>query len=453
MISMPVENAPGASSTGSVAVSIQESTNRKNLLLLVYLRWIAVSGQVVSIFVVDRWLRIPLPLTAMGCVVLFLIGLNLASLSLRRHRTVISNTELFVALLFDVFALTALLYLSGGAINPFISLFLLQVILGAVLLSPVWSWTLVTVASICFIALIRFHIPIDLTAYGVGPELGQSAFLTLRLYGMFLCFLMVAVLQVLFVTQITGNLRSRDRLLSDLQRRSAEEEHIVRMGLLASGAAHELGSPLAILSVIINDWGRMPGLADNPEIGGELAEMRVALDSCKAIVSQILMAAGEARGEGSERTTLSEFLADVVDRWRATRFPKRFAYRADIGADTPIAADRVIRQMLLNILDNALEASPEWVGVEVRRRGPRLVVTVRDRGKGFAPETLANIGKPYQSTKGRAGSGLGLFLVVNVLHKLGGTLSVENRAEGGAQVDIVLPIASLALESAPQNAG
>ena len=94
-------------------------------------------------------------------------------------------------------------------------------------------------------------------------------------------------------------------------------------------------------------------------------------------------------------------------------------YNADIGSDTAIASDTVIRQILLNVFDNALEASPDWVGIEASRRGELLAVTVRDKGAGFAQDILANFGKPYQSTKGRSGRGLGLFLVVNVLRKLG----------------------------------
>ena len=439
-----VLRGPAAGST--VAESIDEIAKRKNLLLLVALRWIAVAGQIAAIFVVHAWLAIPLPLMAMGYVLLFLVGLNLVSLWMCRHRQSIGNTELFVTLLLDVFALTGQLYLSGGAINPFVSLFLLQVILGAVLLRPVLVWVLMAVAGLCFLLLIRYHLPMDLTAYGLGADQGHSGFLVLHLYGMFFCFLLAAALMVLFVTRINANLRDRDRLLSDLSQRSVEEGHIVRMGLLASGAAHELGTPLATLSVILGDWQRMPAIGGDPEVSGELTEMRAALARCKDIVSGILMAAGEARGEDAERTTLATFLDEVVEQWRETRSPARFDYRNEIGADFPIVADTVIRQTLLNLLDNALEASPDRVETEVRRLSGDLLIRVRDHGPGFAPEILANLGKPYQSTKGRPGSGLGLFLVVNVLRKLGGELTVRNLPGGGALVEMALPVAALEID-------
>jgi two-component system sensor histidine kinase RegB len=73
------------------------------------------------------------------------------------------------------------------------------------------------------------------------------------------------------------------------------------------------------------------------------------------------------------------------------------------------------------------------------------VLEIADRGTGFAPEILATFGQPYRSTKGKPGGGLGLFLLVNVLRKLGGEASAENRLDGGARVRIVLPLAALAM--------
>jgi two-component system sensor histidine kinase RegB len=429
------------------ARSIQETTNSKNLLLLVMLRWLAVGGQIATILVVQFWLGVSLPLVAMGVVVLFLGALNLISLYRCRSGAAITDMELFAELLLDVGALTVQLYLSGGAGNPFVSLFLLQIILAAMLLRPGASWALVAIASACFIWLIGYYRPIDFSARLNGHAFGRMDIVDLHILGVFICFLLAAVLLVLFITRINRNLRDQDRDLSALRQQSTEEEYIVRIGLLASGAAHELGTPLAILSVIVNDWERIPALRDDPDIGPEIGEMQTALASCKDIVSRILLAAGEARGENAERTTVGGFLDDVVAEWRETRNPSRMDYNADIGSDTAIASDTVIRQILHNVLDNALEASPDWVGIEASRRGELLAVTVRDKGAGFAQDILANFGKPYQSTKGRSGRGLGLFLVVNVLRKLGGSVVATNNPGGGASVELRLPIGALSLES------
>ncbi|RUU51464.1 sensor histidine kinase, partial [Mesorhizobium sp. M2C.T.Ca.TU.009.01.2.1] len=147
----PFLAVPPAGQGGSA--SNTDATNRKNLLLLIQLRWLAVAGQVLTILVTQYWFAIPLPLAEMAGVVLFLIGLNIFSLLALRGNRRISNAQLFVALIFDMAALTTQLYLSGGASNPFVSLYLLQITLGAALLAPWSTWILVVAASACFVFL------------------------------------------------------------------------------------------------------------------------------------------------------------------------------------------------------------------------------------------------------------------------------------------------------------
>src|SRR5690606_25586014 len=160
------------------------------------------------------------------------------------------------------------------------------------------------------------------------------------------------------------NLRAGYAQLSDLRQRAAEEEHIVRMGLLASGAAHELGTPLSTLSVILGDWRRMPEFANNPELREEIGEMQTQVLRCKAIVSGILLSAGEARGESSVKTTINTFLNELADEWRESRPVVAFDYDNRIERDQPVVFDSALKQMICNVLDNALEASPRWLAMK-----------------------------------------------------------------------------------------
>jgi two-component system sensor histidine kinase RegB len=408
------------------------------------LRWFAVAGQVGAIAFAYLWLGIDLPITKMAYVILFLVGLNLATLRRCNSGVPVINMELLVELLLDVAALTVQLYLSGGATNPFVSLFLLQAILGAVLLQSWSTWTIVAVTSGCFIWLMMFYHEIGLAM--PMPDHGPSTFFDLHIYGMFICFLLAAVLLVLFITRINQNLREQDLRLAELRRRSAEEEHIVRMGLLASGAAHELGTPLATISVILNDWQRMQTLQADPEIATEFAEIQAQLSRCKDIVSGILRSSGEERGEGAERGSLISFMDGVIGDWEQRRGPSRLDYANHLGTDVTIASDALLKQVMFNVLDNAFESSPHRIGVQVAQDEDLLVVAIRDAGTGFSSEMLSEFGKPYQSTKGQPGRGLGLFLVVNVLRKLGGSVTASNLPGGGAMVELRIPIAALSVE-------
>ncbi|AKZ63509.1 histidine kinase [Herbaspirillum hiltneri N3] len=421
------------------------AAGHKNMLQLIQLRWIAVFGQITTIIVVIFGFDIQLPLPHMLEVLACLIAFNIGS-HLRWHeRPFVTNRELFLALLVDVATLTAQLYLSGGASNPFAFLYLLQVILSAVLLETWSTWTIVCITGLCFAGLSQFFMPLSLP-----PDHDEGLF-SLYVEGMLISFLLIASLLAIFITRISSNRRAGDAQLAALRQRAAEEDHIVRMGLLASGAAHELGTPLATLAVILGDWRRMPEFSSNPVLIEEISEMQIQLQRCKTIVSGVLLSAGEARGESSVKTTLNTFLGDIAEEFRTTRPIVAFDYRNLIEHDMPVAFDSALKQMICNVLDNALEASPRWLSLTAAREADELILSVDDTGPGFVPSMLDQIGKPYQSTKAKTGGGLGLFFVVNVARKLGGAVTAHNRVENGhvagATVRLTLPLSAISLES------
>ena len=420
------------------APATRDTTNRKNMMLLIQLRWIAAVGQIVTIAIVQFGLEIELPLEKMALVLAGLLALNVLSYLWQRSHVDVSNRALLLALMLDVTALTAQLYFSGGATNPFTGLYLMQVTLAAVLLEVVFAWTIVALAAMGFLMLTRFNLPLALPPSGV-PDL-----LTLNIYGTLVCFALDAALLVFFLIRITRNLRNRDARLAALRQQAAEEDLIVRMGLLASGAAHELGTPLASVSVILSDWKRMPAIRNDAEMSEEIEEMQAAVQRCKTIVTGILKSAGEARGDVPVVSTVNTFIADIVKEWQDASPAANLQFANRFGEDAQIVTDSALKQIVFNLLDNAVEASPGWIQLTASREADTLVLEVRDLGKGFAPEILEHLGTPYQSTKGRGG-GLGLFLVVNVVRKLGGSVTARNLAEGGAVVSLRIPLETLTM--------
>jgi two-component system sensor histidine kinase RegB len=175
--------------------------------------------------------------------------------------------------------------------------------------------------------------------------------------------------------------------------------------------------------------------------------MNGELQRCKSIVSGILMSAGEARGESPSPTTLTGFVRAIASEW-ADRSGGAVRLVDAIGEDVAVVSDPALRQVIGNVIDNALEVSPTYVEMAAAVAGGEMILDVADRGPGFAPAMLEAFGRPYSSTKGRAGGGLGLFLVVNVVRKLGGRVEVANRPGGGALVRIRIPVKALAYEGA-----
>ncbi len=413
----------------------------RNMQQLVLLRWIAVVGQLLAIIVVHFGLRIALPLGTMLLVIGWLAAFNLANMLYQHMRPRSSPLALLLALLVDVGALTAQLYLSGGIVNPFVFLYVLQVVLAAVLLPRRSSWLVVVVTSLCVAGLALWHGPVELPA---NPARGLA---DPYVQGLLVCFVLMAGLSVVFVGRIGAILRARDARLAALRQRAAEEEHIVRMGLLASGAAHELGTPLSTLAVILGDWQHLPHFTSDPELLQDVTEMQAQVLRCKSIVTGILQSAGETRGEAPRETTLHAFVDDMVAEWNRSRPAAALAFHNRIEAGIDIVSDTGLRQMLFNVLDNALEASPASIALDASVENDHLLLRVSDHGPGFPPAMLERLGKPYQSSKGAPGRGLGLFLSVNVARALGGTLQASNRAGGGAVVSIALPLQALSLEA------
>jgi two-component system, sensor histidine kinase RegB len=409
-----------------------DGTAAENMRQLVQLRWIAVAGQTLAILFVHFGLRVALPLPQMLGIAATLGVVNLVTTyTLPRHD--VRGVEVMVALLLDMAVLTLLLYFSGGATNPFISLYLLQVVLGAILLPPASAAVLLVASALAYALLSVRFVPLALPA-----TLDADSLFTL---GRWIGFVMVATLLVMFSTRISSNLRGRDAYLADLRQHAAEEEGIVRMGLFASGAAHELGTPLGTLSVILADWRRVPAIANDPELSAERAEMEGEVQRCKAIVSDILQSAGQPRGEAMERAAPEPFLRAVADAWAPTHPQVPLDYRASGLDGVVLAVEPALRQAIWNLLDNAAAASPTGVALTAGIEDGSVAIAVQDWGDGFAPELLARVGERMRSSKG-AGHGVGLFLAASVARRLGGRLEARNRAGGGAEVRLLLPLAS-----------
>ena len=422
-----------------VAAAPERRAGRANLRQLIELRWLAVGGQLATVLVVHAGLGILLPWAEMLTLLGVLVAFNLFSIWRNRLTQPVSQIELCVALLVDVGVLTGQLYLAGGSDNPFIYLYLLQVAVASVLLRPAYLLAIVLSTLTGFVLLTQWHRPLLLDPS--SPTTLSPNYLG----GLLLCFLLNVALLCVFIVRINRNLRQRDAELAELRQRAAEEVHIVRMGLLASGAAHELGTPLATLSVILGDWAHMAPFAAEPELREEIEEMQRQILRCKAIVTGILMSAGEMRGEAPGLTRLQDFIDQLAAGWRRAHPLAELALRCEALPEVEIISDTALQQVVANLLDNAAEAAPgaQLTLVANCPDAGTLCLSVLDDGPGFDALRLKHFGEPYQSGKGQPGRGMGLFLSVNVARTLGGRLEARNREGGGAEVALTLPLASL----------
>ncbi|QXI64449.1 Sensor histidine kinase RegB [Paracoccus marcusii] len=411
--------------------NIAQNAARRNLAQLNRMRWIAVAGQLLAIWGTVVLLDVTtLPWGQMLPVVGFLIFLNLFSAWRLRRAHPITDLTVTAELLMDVASLTILLYLSGGASNPFVSLFILQVILAIVLL-PQGHAALILLATIAahfWLTGNGVPLPLPHLWHGAGPS-----FLDLHLQGMFLSFLLAASLLTWFVTRITANLRDRDAQIQALRQQMLEEDHLVRLGLLSSGAAHELGTPLTTLAVTLDDWQTL-GAPQGDELDDKIAVMQRELSRCRQIVSEMLLSSGQERLDEAQAMRARAFLEAAIE---GLALPVRISF--DMRCDPVIMADPMLEQAVRQLVDNAAEAGSRNIRISLSPGGAeQLALVIEDDGPGFPDAILADPGQPFQSDKDGPGRGLGLFLTGNVMRRLNGEMRLANLRHG-AQVTLLLP--------------
>ncbi|MFT6077860.1 MAG: two-component system sensor histidine kinase RegB [Myxococcota bacterium] len=413
--------------------TIYQNINQKNLLQLIYLRLIAIFGQVTTILFVHYTLNIYLPLTSMFLVLLVLTIVNCVSFYRYKTHKNISDKSLFAELLFDVAALTAQIYLSGGISNPFISLFLLQVIIGAILLRSLYAWLVAFITIACYLWL-SFNYQ-DLHAF---HNHNSGDFFNLHLHGMLVSYVFAAILLLIFITKIIKNLKEGDKKNHLLKQQSIERERVVRMGLLATGAAHELGTPLSTICVLVSDWKKMNLSKDLLE---DVRIVESQLDHCKKVLSQILSSSGKSRVQEAKIIPIKEAFDNLTTEWSSSRKPQNLIYNFNSATQKQIILDDILSQAFFNIFDNALEESANFVLIDINITENTVRIIVEDEGKGFDEKIIEEIGKPNLTTKNS--SGLGLFLALNIIDRVGGSLKISNLADKGAKVMITIPLKNL----------
>ena len=241
-----------------------------NLRRLVLLRTIALGGQALAVWVAVVPLRMPVPQQPLVAILAGLALVNvLTGLRLGRDWPV-RDSELFAHFLLDVFAFTGLLYFTGGSTNPFAPLYLLPIALAAVALPRGYVWALATATVAGYTALLFFYVPLPGT-----HALHDDAF-RLHVVGMWAGFLLSAGLISWFSVKMADTRRERDRLAAEMREQALRHERVLALGTLATGAAHELGTPLSTLAVLVKDLA-----PDRPVTSTTLTTLREQIVRCR----------------------------------------------------------------------------------------------------------------------------------------------------------------------------
>lgn len=408
---------------------------RRNLQRLAVLRSVALVAMAATIAIAELAFEQDLDLTALGSVLAAAALVNAWTWLRVRQRPPVGETLLFVQLLVDTATLTGVLYFTGGWSNPFVSLFLLPLVIAATLLPARGAWGIAAATFACYTLLGFFFQPLPHAHHG------QTTDFDLHVFGMWVSFILAAGIIAYFVVRMAATLRERDRQLAAERERALRDQHVLSLGTLAAGAAHQLGTPLSTLAVALREL--QLDHRDDPALYGELERLRQQVGHCKDIITELVAAAGQGRGEGGRAQTVDRFLARTIEDWQALR--PGVDVRVSLEGTTPaptILAEQSLRHTLVTLLNNAADASELGIELEGTWSADRLAVEIRDRGQGVPAPILETVGRTPTSTKG-PGHGVGLLIANAALERLGGRVTLSNRRDGGACTRLELPLASL----------
>lgn len=404
-----------------------------NLQRLVVLRAIILIAQIGAVTAAYQFGSLRLPLMPLFAVFGAMALVNVGTWLRLRHGRGVSDVELFAHLVFDAVALTVALYYAGGSTNPFTSLYLLPLTLTAAALPGVYTWVMLGLTGACYSLLLFYYVPLAL------PHTDHADDFRLHVIGMWLGFLTSAALIAYFAVHMAQTLRRHDRLRAELRERELKHQRVVALGTLAAGAAHELGTPLSTMAVLVHDLSPRAAAPDKLKI------LREQIERCKQILSTLSGAVGETRAESGRRLPLDAYLGELIERWRTLRPHASLRYEADGVRPAPeIMAEQTLSQAILSILNNAADVSPEVMSLHARWTDAELTLEVRDRGPGLAPDAYARVGRePFTTKAAGEGMGLGLFLAHAAIERLGGRVYLTDADGGGARCRLTLPLAPL----------
>ncbi|MBP0592831.1 HAMP domain-containing histidine kinase [Paraburkholderia sp. LEh10] len=408
-------------------------TGRVNLGHLFWLRSLAIIGQLVTIAFVQIFVGVKLPLPAM----LLVIGLEVIFNALTWLRVASqkpeSNLELFGQLWVDLGALSALLFLSGGTTNPFVSLYLPSLAIAAAVLPwHLMAW-LAAFAVACYAVLGFESVPLNLD--------NPANLFDYYRAGMWVNFMVSVGLIAWFVARMSRALRQRDAALGDAQQRLLRDERAVALGVQAATVAHEIGTPLSTIAMLTeelrdaarSDEGLKPYAADL-----DILDQQMTL--CTSALARLR---SRASTQGS-RQRVDEWLDSFAAQWRLrhphVKFERLGVPPADVSLDDTVA----VSQILTILLDNAARASRDHVTLAAKPVDhDSIEFEVCDAGPGVPASLRGLLGAaPVDSTQG--GHGVGLYLAFSAAARLGGSIELTDVNEvkpRGTRAVLRLPLA------------
>jgi two-component system sensor histidine kinase RegB len=423
---------PGQSVDGLI-IEGSATRDRLKLAFVVQIRWLLVAGEL-ALVVACLALRLTMPYMACMSLIALAAGFNMALLLGGQGRRTAQEWELALQLAFDALQVAGLAFLTGGIANPYVVMLIGPICLAAATLQPRYALMLggLIVAAVAVLAV--WGEPLPWPEGKPPPHLDQG-------YRLIMAAALLTGLATVggYAWRTAANAARMELALGVTQQVLAREQRLSALGGLAAAAAHELGTPLATISVVAKEMVRD---ADQPSVR-EDAELLVSqAERCREILRR-LTEEPETDDAIHARMTLLQFANEVIEPHLDTTVRVEAVVSGAAGARPPeIRRMPEVLHAMTSLVDNAVDFARSEVLVSVKFDEESVSVEVRDDGPGFSADILGRLGQPYVTSRpsgegsrtGHVGMGLGFFIAKTLLERTGATMEFHNARRGGAVI-------------------
>lgn len=445
-----------------ISFTLATSAPQENLRRLLIIRGLFMLV-VCATLTYSYWqLELALPYNAMLWIISALTLINLVTLVQLRFSPNTSEINFCSQLLIDIIGVTLLLFFAGGADNPFVSYYLVPLCIAAATLSWRLTWPLLLLSLCLYTSLFFFKIPLpDIAPHHsahqamIQPASSFTTAISFHTVGMWINFLVSALLVTYFVIKMAASLRQQDDALARLKEDKLRDEQLMAVATLAAGTAHELATPLTTIKTLLSEMqadyasqNTQPlSHHDQQGLADDLTLLQTQVSHCSHTLSQLTQQASALREGILPLQTVRGHCEKVIDDWLLLR-PEVDAHIAidPASPDLTVRWQPTIAQSMSNLLNNAADANPLGIDVSVSWDSALLRFTIHDKGAGVAPHVAQNLGKAFITDKGE-GRGLGLFLTQAAIERYDGEVTLSAHPNGGTLTTLTLPLSDSVVES------
>ncbi len=376
-----------------------------------------------------------LPFTEILIALVILTSVNLLTFIRLRKPLPVTQLEFFIQLLVDLICLSTVFYFSGGANNPFVSYFLVPICICAATLSGTYTLAIASVSVLSYSLLLFFHIPLPI----LSPHHHQADnSINLHVLGMWLNFFISACLITYFIVKMARDLRAQEAQLNRWREDQLRDEQVMAVATLAAGTAHELGTPLSTMKLLLSEL--RDEYSELKPLQKDLQLLQEQVNLCANTLRELVATAEQTKDGQMPEENIADYCTTLIERWKIMR-PDVIASinLVDNQANRTAQFHPTIAQAIINLLNNAADASPEDIEINIHWDAKNIQWIIKDRGPGIDEDITSHLGKSFISTKTK-GLGIGLLLTQATINRYGGTVSLHKRAQQGTITQLELPI-------------